>query len=246
MPGRVVVAPPPLPAVVVPADPPPSEVIAHAALNGGVSSVIVRGSPAVILSGVVALGIDGGIPLTEESLSLSVTSLDGGVQDWPFQRLTPPVPGHLLRAMDFEAEITWALDEAATARLPVGGYVLTFSWAGASTTLHFEVQDPPRTPSATWEENKVDQRASLLRKQKRLPEALALANQGLATWPDSYELWETKALILEDMGDLRAAFAAASQMQRVLREKYPDQKHGIGGGTYQRLFDAHVYESLLK
>lgn len=234
-------APPPLPLIYVPADPPPRLVTVHAVINNGAERVIYRGEPSTIRGGAVAFGLDGSVPLTEDSLSLSITASDGGTQSWEFERVTPPRPLLVLTSTTFDADVEWILDETKTAQLALGSYTLRFAWAGESRILPFEVRDPPATPTTARQESKLEERITLLLSQQRTQDALTLANQGLSTWPTSIGLLESKALALEQAGDLAGALDAARESAHQWALQHPGQKPGpMTNYHYNRLLKVLV------
>lgn len=245
--GTPVPAPAPLAPVAVQVEVPPPVLSVHAVIGDGSGRVITRGSVASIRTGAVALGIDGGIPLTESSLSLTITARDGGVQPWVFDRLTPPKPNHVLTGTDFDANIVWSMEGAQTSLLPLGTYVLRFAWAGTWTELWFDVLDPPQPPSAKWNESDVYDRIDDLMKRHKVPEARALMNQAQATWPDSYNLLNLNALLFEAEGDMNAGLRSASRAEQVWTAKNPGKKRGYGhGSVYRHFYDEVIYKELLK
>lgn len=239
-------APPPLPIIYVPADPPPRLVTVHAVINNGAERVIYRGEPATIRGGAVAFGLDGSVPLTEETLSLSIAVSDGGTQSWDFERVTPPRPLLVLTSTTFDAEVEWVLDETKTARLALGSYTLRFAWAGESRALSFEVRDPPVAPTPAWQENRLEDRITLLLSQQRTQDALALANQGLSMSPTSIGLLESKALALEQAGDLAGALDAARESAHQWELQHPGQKPGpMTNHHYNRLLKDVLLKDLI-
>jgi hypothetical protein len=202
-------------------------------VNGSSSSVIFRGMPLLVSSVFVSAGaadcrvppllLSAGTGAWTNAVTLEIQDVTGKLQSWPFHTAITPSNSVALDCVRY-AQIDWWLTPTETSLLATGSYSVGLvlnttnavelgAWKGMIRALAANVQiiDEPATLTEAQAENKYSQLASYHLFAGNGQTALHQIETLLAAFPTNITGLQTKALVLDSLGQATEAYRACEQ-----------------------------------